>query len=93
MIPNEMHQFDLLYMPTDSIYGNEYEYILFRIEVASRYKVARPMRAKLVKDVPDMIGDIYMVGPVTYPKVLQCDSSSEFKGGTTKLLERYGVMV
>ena len=22
MIPNEMHQFDLLYMPTDSIYGN-----------------------------------------------------------------------
>ena len=89
MIPNEMHQFYLLYMPTDLIYGNEYKYIRFRIEVAFRYKVARPMRTKLVKDVPDLIADIYMVGPLTYPKVLQCDYSSEFKGGMTKLLEGY----
>ena len=27
-IPNEMHQFDLLYMPADTLYGNKYKYIL-----------------------------------------------------------------
>ena len=27
-IPNEIHQSDLLYMPTDTLYGNEYKYIL-----------------------------------------------------------------
>ena len=24
-IPNEMHQFDLLYMPSDNLYGNKYK--------------------------------------------------------------------
>ena len=24
-IPNEMHQFDLLYMPSDSLYGSKYK--------------------------------------------------------------------
>ena len=28
MIPIEMHQFDLLYMPSDTLYGNKYKYIL-----------------------------------------------------------------
>ena len=44
MIPNEMHQFDLLYMPSDTLYGNKYRYILARIDVASRYKVTRLLR-------------------------------------------------
>ena len=26
--PNDMHQFDLLYMPSDTLYGNKYKYIL-----------------------------------------------------------------
>ena len=42
-IPNEMDQFDLLYMPSDTLYGNKYEYILSGINVDSRYKVARPI--------------------------------------------------
>ena len=46
-IPNEMHQFDLLYMPLDTLYGNKYKYILSGINVASRYKVARPLRNRL----------------------------------------------
>ena len=28
MIPNEMYQFDLLYMPSDTLYENKYRYIL-----------------------------------------------------------------
>ena len=33
MIPNEMPQFDLLYMPTNTLHGNEYKYILSGINV------------------------------------------------------------
>ena len=33
MIPNEMPQFDLLYMPTNMLHGNEYKYILSGINV------------------------------------------------------------
>ena len=40
-IPNEMHQFDLLYMPSDMLYGTKYKYILSGNDVASRYKVTR----------------------------------------------------
>ena len=71
MIPNEKHQFDLLYMPSDTLYGNKYKYILSGNNVASRYKVARPLRTKQAKDVADMIADIYKVGPLTYPKIFQ----------------------
>ena len=42
MIPNQMHQFDLLYMPSNMLHGNKYKYILSEINAASRYKVARP---------------------------------------------------
>ena len=66
--PNEMHQFDLLYMPLDTLYGNKYKYILAGIDAASRYKVARPLRTKQGRDMAEMIVDIYKVGPLTYPK-------------------------
>ena len=86
-IPNEMHQFDLLYVPSDSLYGSKYKYILARIDAASRYKVARPLRTKQARDVAEMIADIYKVSPLTYPKIFQCDNGSEFKGDVTKMLE------
>ena len=89
--PNEMHQFDLLYMPSDMLYRNKYKYILSGIDVASRYKVARPLRTKQAKDVADMIADIYKVGPLTYPKIFQCDNGSEFKAEVTKMLEKHEV--
>ena len=78
-----MHQFDLLYMPLDSLYRNKYKYILAGIDAASRYKVARPLRMKQVRDVAEMIADIYNVGPLTYTKIFQCDNGSEFKGDVT----------
>ena len=66
-----MPQFDLLYMPSDSLYGNKYKYILAGIDVTSRFKVVRPLRTKLVRDVAEMIADIYKVGPLMYPKIFQ----------------------
>ena len=93
MIPNEMHQFDLLYMPSDSLYGNKYKYILSGIDVPSRYKVMRPMRTKQAKDLAEIIADIYKVGPLTYPKIFQCDNGSEFKAEVTKMLEKHEVKI
>ena len=39
--PNEIYQFDMLYMLSDTLYGNKYKYILAGIDAASRFKVAR----------------------------------------------------
>ena len=88
-----MHQFDLLYMPSDTLYGNKYKYILAGIDAASRYKVARPLRTKQAYDVAEMITDICKVGPLTYPKIFQCDNGSEFKGEVTKMLEKQEVKI
>ena len=92
-IPNEMHQFDRLYMHPDSLRGFKYKYILAGTDAASRYKVARPLRTKQARDVAEMIADIYKVGPLTYPKIFQCDNGSEFKGDVTKMLEKNEIKI
>ena len=83
-----MHQFDLLCMPSDTLDGNKYNDILCGIDIASRYKVARPLRTKQAADVANMIADIYKVDPLTYPKIFQYDNGSEFKGEMTRLLQK-----
>ena len=88
-----MHQFDLLYMPSNTLYGNKYKYIQAGIDAASRFKVARPLRTKQARDVAEMIADIYKVGPLKYPKIFQCDNGSEFKGDVTKMLEKNEVKI
>ena len=88
-----MHQFDLLYIPSNLLYRDKYKYILSRIDVASRYNVARPLRTKQAADVAAMIADIYKVGPLTYPKIFQCDNGSELKGEVTKLLQKHEVAI
>ena len=92
-IPNEMHQFDLLYMPSDSLYGFKYKYILARIDAASRFKVTRPLRTKQAHDVAEMIADIYKVGPLKFPKIFHCYNGSDFKGDVTKMFEKNEVKI
>ena len=53
----------------------------------------RPLRTKQVKDVADMIADIYKVGPLTCPSIFQCDNGSEFKAEVTRLLEKNGLKI
>ena len=91
--PNEMNQFDLLYMPSDTLYRNKYRYILTRIDAASRYKVTRPLRTKQARDIAEMIADISKVGPLTSLKIFQCDNGSEFKADVTKMLEKHGIKI
>ena len=46
-----------------------------------------------MRDVAEMIADIYKVGPLKYPKIFQCDNGSEFKGDVTKMLEKNEVKI
>ena len=80
-------------MPSDTLCGNKYKYILAGIDAASRYKVTRPLRPKQAHEVAEMIADIYKVGPLTYPKIFQCDNGSEFKAEVTKMLEHHEVKI
>ena len=83
--PNEQHQFDLLYMPLNFFEGNTYKYILTGVDVASKYKVARPLRTKKLSKVAFVLEAIFKKGGVfKYPKVFQCDNGSEFKNEVTK---------
>ena len=88
-----MHQFDLLHMPSDTLYGNKYKYMLAAIDATSRHKVARPLRIKQARNVAEMIVDIYKVGPLMYPSTFQCNNGSEFKGEVTKMLESHEVKI
>ena len=92
-MPNEMHQFDLMYMPSDTLCGNKYKYILAGIDAVSRFSIGRLLRTKQAKDMAKMIADIYKVGPLMYPKIFQCDDGSEFKADLTKLLGKHGIKI
>ena len=80
-------------MPSHTLYGSKYKYILAGIDAASRFKVARPLRTKQARDVDEMVADIYKVVPLTYPKIFQCDNGSEFKGAVTKMLVKQEVKI
>ena len=94
-IPNQLHQFDLLYMPHDVVYSSTYKYILTGVDVASRYKIARPLRTKKASDVEFLLKTIYENKkiPLNYPTEFQCDNGSEFKADVTKLLEKHNVKI
>ena len=89
--PNEQHQFDLLHMP-HVFEGNMYKFILTGTDVASRYKVAKPLRTKKSSEVAFLLGAIYKKGGAfKYPKVFQCNNGPEFKGEVAKLLEKHNI--
>ena len=85
-----MHQFDILYVPSNLVYGTEYKYILTGIDIASRYKVARALRNKKADEVAFVLEAVYKKGgDFKYPKIFQSDNGSEFNSKVTKLLESY----
>ena len=82
----------MLYMPHNLFEGNTYKYALTGIDVASRYKIARPLRTKKSSEVAFVLEVIYKKGGVfKCPKVFQSDNGSEFKNEVTKLLEKHNV--
>ena len=92
-VPNQVHQFDLLSMPGDRLYGSKYKYILSGVDIASRFKVARPLRTKRASEVADVIADIYMVGALKWPETVMLDAGTEFLGEVTKLFQNHNVKI
>ena len=75
--PNEHHQFDILYVPHNVFKGITWKYVLTGIDVASRYKAARPRKTKKSSEVALELKAIYKKGGVfKYPKAFQCDNGS-----------------
>ena len=81
-------------MPHNLFEGNTYKYILTGIDIASRYKVARPLKTKKSSEVAFVLKAIYKKGGVfKYPNAFQCDNDSEFKNQVKKLLEKHNVHI
>ena len=47
-------------MPHDKFQGSTYKYILTGVDVASRYKVAKPLRMKKASDVAFLLKTMYV---------------------------------
>ena len=81
-------------MPHNLFEGNTNKYILTGIDIASRYKVARPLRTKKSREVTFSLEAICKrSGVFKFPKTFQCDNGSEFKNEVTKLLEKHSVEI
>ena len=87
--PNDIHQSDLLSLPHDKFKKKTYKYALNVVDVASRYKGSYQLTTKNTKEVAQAFQWIYENTPLTYPKTL----IAEFYGDTTKLMEKYDVMI
>lgn len=91
--PNDTHQIDLLYLPHDKIHRKKYRYALTVIDIATRFKDAHALRTKNSAEVAQALNAIYSRGPLRFPRLIQCDEGSEFKGAVNQLLLKHNVTV
>ena len=91
--PNIIHQADLLFLPHDKFGRKTYKYALTLVDVASRYKAARPLTSKAADEVATAFAAIYKSGPLTWPVTLMVDDGHEFKGEVSTLMSKHGVRV
>ena len=91
--PFKMWQFDEIILAKDILYGTPYIGAITGMDVASTFKVARPLKNKTAKEASERIEDIFKTRGLKYPEIFQCDNGGEFKGDTTKLLEKDGVKI
>ena len=93
VIPNGVHQTDILYLPHDTVGRKTYKYCLCIIDVASRYKDAEPLLDKTAAQTTAAIEKIYKRGPLKFPNLIQVDAGKEFLGTFAKLMEKKKVKV
>ena len=74
-MPNFLHQIDLLHLPNDS----GFQYALTLVDVASRYKGARPLRNKTAVATLNALLDIYEKDEyLKWPAIINADKGGEF---------------
>ena len=63
------------------------------IDNASRFKDAEPLTERSATAVAEALVKIYRRGPLTFPRLVQCDEGSEFKGKVNQLFLKHRVLV
>ena len=91
--PNDIHQANILYLPHDRYENKVYKYALNIVDVDSRYKGSYQLTTKNSKEVAQAFQWIYENTLLTYPRTLTIDDGKEFYGDTTKLIEKYDVII
>ena len=94
--PNAVHQADLLFLPHDKPTPRSrkvYKYASTVVGIASRFKAAEPLTSKDSLEVSKAFQNIYSIGPLRWPKVLQVDPDREFMGEVTKEMEKYDLRI
>jgi hypothetical protein len=88
--PNELHQADLLFFPKDK---KNYKYVLCVVDVASRYKAAEALKKKDSNTLVDAFKKIYSTTKLKFPKRINIDKGSEFKGSVLTMFKDNNVEV
>lgn len=76
VLPNLIHQADLLYLPHDG----KYKYALVVVDIGSRMTDAVPLENRNAEHVLNAFKKIYGRNILSIPERLEVDSGSEFKG-------------
>ena len=93
-MPYEIHQADLLFLPHDGPgKGKLYKYALTVVDIASRYKEAKPLSSKDSGKVAKAFERVYSRGKLRWPKNLQVDPGKEFMGKVNEVMKKHNVNV
>ena len=95
LVPNEVHQADLLYLPHDRPTRSRktFKYALTVVDVASRYKDAEPLTTNKMNEVAKSSRTNLQTGFVKMAKLLLVDPGREFLGAVNQLLSKHNVEV
>lgn len=98
-VPNHTHQLDTLIVPLDAALHTSpdesgYSRILCLVDVATRYKAARPLKTGEAKEALAAVKDIYNTDPnLSMPKSMMTDGGPEFKGDFNTYFTAKGVTI
>jgi len=88
-IPNDTHQADVMYLPSD--YG--FRYVLNVIDVATRFKASHPLKNITGSAVMNGFRYIYDNTLLDVPKKLMLDGGKEYNESVRELFEKEGTRV
>ena len=93
---NLVHEIDVLFLPHDTVPTREgpevYKYALCVVDVASRFKAARPLQDKTSALVLNTLKRIYS-HEMKLPKTIWVDGGSEFRGDVDKWLKSRNIEI
>ena len=84
--PNAIHQADLLYLPHGRFGHKTYKYALTLVDIASRYKAAKPLMSKSADETAKVFASVYKKRQLTWPSTLMVDNGYECKGTVSMLM-------